>query len=329
MAVTTAILGFLFSRVDLTGWAATLYESLSVWLVVALVSTGLMVIVSTYKWHVLLHGLGIVVNGWTLLRLYLIGLFVSACLPGIVGGDVVRWHMAGNVTGKRLKVGATILAERALGVVSLVILCLLVVAFGWQRFATRPILALCGGITVVAVGGMAIALNRRLIVNLRFRTRRSLLGRCTRLAYHLNRTFREFPRRSILVALAHSFLFYLCGGVALFYICVAFSVDISLVEAITIQSLICLLLLIPISLGGLGLTQAGDVYLFSLIGVSPDIALGISIVRLILYYTYALPGGIAFMQRRQRNAAGISDWSADRDIEVTSPELSADSRVRQ
>ena len=37
---------------------------------------------------------------------------MSAFLPGVVGGDVVRSHLAGKEAGTQLRVAATILAER-------------------------------------------------------------------------------------------------------------------------------------------------------------------------------------------------------------------------
>ena len=47
-----------------------------------------------------------------LLKLYTIGYFASSFLPGVVGGDVVRWHLAGLEAGGRVRVAATIVAER-------------------------------------------------------------------------------------------------------------------------------------------------------------------------------------------------------------------------
>lgn len=121
--ITIAILGFLLWRIDLKQFALAIKASLGFWLVLAFLVNSLSLLISTYKWDRLLRALGISTSMWGLLELYTIGMFVGLFLPRVVGGDVVRWQLTGQRTGSRLKVAATILAERGTGVIALVIVC--------------------------------------------------------------------------------------------------------------------------------------------------------------------------------------------------------------
>jgi uncharacterized protein (TIRG00374 family) len=132
--------------------------------------------------------------------------------------------------------------------------------------------------------------------------------------YQLYRTLYDFPRKPLLAALGYSFIFYLGAGLTLYLICKSLGVHISFVEATSVQVLICLLTLIPISLGGLGLTQAGDVYLLGILGVDVAHALGISFVRLLMNYGCGMIGGILFIRSRRRQ-----DISDDVDFEFSKP----------
>ena len=93
---------------------------------------------------------------------YTLGGCARAFVPGVVGGDVVRWHLAGREAGGRVRVAATIVAERVTGVVALVILSVLAVLVAVPAFATAPVFILLGSISTVLVGGIVLVLDRRL-----------------------------------------------------------------------------------------------------------------------------------------------------------------------
>ena len=99
-------------------------------------------------------------------------------------------------------------------------------------------------------------------------------------------------------------------GTVLWMICEAFAASVSVVEALAEQLYISLLTMVPISLGGLGLAQAGDIYLFDALSVGAATAFGISIARKLIAYGYALIGAVFFLSwRRRRELASIREGS--------------------
>jgi uncharacterized protein (TIRG00374 family) len=296
LLVTLGILAFLLTRVQLGELAEAFRDALGPWLALALVANALLLITSTWKWERLLTAVGIKPGFGVLFRFYTIGFFFSSFLPGTVGGDVVRWHAASSARHSRLKVAATILVERITGVVALVMLCLLFVA--WKpQLATPPTLVLIAAIGAALVAALWLGWSPRLTAMLE-RLARGRAGRLVGPVHRLHRALNDVPRKALFASVGYSLPFYASAGLLFFLISRAFGAEIGLLEATAVQILICLLTLIPISLGGLGLAQAGDVYLLGLLGVDVPTALGMSLLRQGLAYAYAALGALFFVRWR-------------------------------
>lgn len=296
LAVTLALLGFLLARVDLGDLGRALRHSLNGWLGLALGTNSLLLASSTWKWKRLLHAVGLRPAYSVLLRLYTIGFFFSSFLPGTVGGDVVRWHAASPSPELRLRVAATILAERITGVVALVALCGALLAWDHERLATAPTLLVLGSVGIALVAGLLLAWNARFAALLTWGAR-SRVGWLVRPLHKLHRALTAVPSRVLVAAVLYSVPFYASSALCFFLISQAAGAEIGFVEAATVQLLVCLLTLIPISLGGLGLAQAGDVYVLGLMGVDAPTALGMSLLRRAIAWVYAAIGGLLFLRR--------------------------------
>jgi len=303
LAVTVAILGLLLSRIDLAQLGAALRGAVGVWLWLAIAAYSLMLISSTFRWDRLLRAVGIVRRFRDLLRLYFIGFCFSSFLPGNVGGDIVRWHAASS-PGLRSRVGATIVTERITGLLALLILCWIAL---WlePRLATLPALILVGG-TSVGVGiGLWLAFDPRLTALIP-RLSRGYASRLMVPLEKLHRALTEVPLRAVFASVGYSLPFYAATALFFFLIAQAFGAGLSFRQAGSVQLLISVLTMIPISVGGLGVAQAGDVYLLGLLGVDAPTALGMSLLRQVLRYLYASLGALLFLGwRGQRSPAEL------------------------
>ncbi len=77
-------------------------------------------LIGAVKWSYLLRTLGITLPWWTGVRCYAAGLFANLCLPGIVGGDVVRATAVARSSGRVEAVVLGGIADRALDTLALV-----------------------------------------------------------------------------------------------------------------------------------------------------------------------------------------------------------------
>lgn len=293
--VTVAVFILLLSQVDFAESLEATKQAKAGWITLAFAACSIGFLVSTLKWHALLGGLGISCSRWFLLQVYAIGHFTSSFLPGTIGGDVIRLRLAGQGTGDYLRAAASILVERIIGVIAMISMAVVAVAVNRETLATTPVLVLVGSGLGILILGLSVALNRRLATVLMYRTRRWRIHRILSKLYRLHRILRTYPRPQLVVALFWSFLFYTANGLVLYLCCVAFEVEISPIETITVVVIVSVLVLIPISLGGLGLKQAGDVYLLGLLGVDLAQSLAISLLRQLIIFAYTLIGGLVFL----------------------------------
>ncbi|MGH7564019.1 MAG: lysylphosphatidylglycerol synthase domain-containing protein, partial [Gemmatimonadota bacterium] len=155
--VTIALLGLLVWQIDVPASLRAIGEAKGGWLLLALASTWIMVLTSVLKWASLVRDLQLPVSTPSLARFYLVGVFASSFLPGIVGGDVVRWQLTARHTGRSMESAATIIAERAAGVAAM-IMCAVAAMAIQPRLATLPVLVLVLGMAAALTGGIALAL---------------------------------------------------------------------------------------------------------------------------------------------------------------------------
>lgn len=67
------------------------------------------------RWLLLLGTQGIRVGYWPAIKLHLLGLFYNNCLPGSVGGDILRaWYVAKH-TEKKIEAAMSVFVDRAIG----------------------------------------------------------------------------------------------------------------------------------------------------------------------------------------------------------------------
>lgn len=79
--------------------------------------------VSAYRWQFLSAALDFHLRFWEMYEYYLIGMFFNMFLPGAIGGDAVRMYYLARRCGRRKREALlTLLAERGVGLVALLLL---------------------------------------------------------------------------------------------------------------------------------------------------------------------------------------------------------------
>lgn len=319
LLVTVALLAFLFWRIEVAAFLRAIEASFGWWLLAALLVSFLLIVISILKWHRLLQALGVETSRRALLKLYMMGNFGGLFLPGVIGGDVIRWHLtARRLGGSSAKVAASIVAERASGAAALVLLAIPTVLWN-ARLGTGPVILfilLMGGFLV---GLIVLGTNRRLAAMFARRGRRLPIRGLIRAGIDFLAALRQFSTPVLLVALGYGALFYLTNGLVLLMLCRALELNLGYADALSAQILTNLLGLLPISLGGLGLVQAGHVYFLGFFGVAAASALAISIVKQFIHYGYGLVGGSFLLRLRSDDPAPGHQVAPDADSSPRGP----------
>jgi glycosyltransferase 2 family protein len=303
LAVSGALLWVLFSRADLSAMATQFRHMNLAWMFAALLTYGLMLVVSAWRWQLLLQVQSIPVGFGHLTNSFLVATFFNNFLPSNIGGDVVRVADTAPYAGSKTVATTIVLIDRVLGLIAL-----LAVAAGASALAT------IGGIPLAGVGyiwiGLVAVLGALLFV-LRFPERfarimhRAAGGRGEGIQARLLNLlgaiarFAQEPRRLAVAfagALAVQFL------LVVFYMCAAHSlaVPFPLMAASVVVPVSLAVQMVPLSINGFGVREAVFAFFFASLGLNVGTALTLSLGSAALIMLFSLTGGAVFLLRRGR-----------------------------
>lgn len=110
-------------------WAQTEAAAKS-WLVAAVLMQLVAILITTYRWKMLLQVQEIDVSLRDLLSLTMVGMFWNAVLPGAVGGDVLKMvYVTRHAPTRKAEAVLTIMVDRVMGLLGLLLVALVSVLF--------------------------------------------------------------------------------------------------------------------------------------------------------------------------------------------------------
>jgi uncharacterized membrane protein YbhN (UPF0104 family) len=304
LGVSAALMALLLARSD-TGrlWRQARAAS-PAWLTVALALYFAMILVSAWRWSLLLRAQRVAVPGRQLVTSFLVATFFNNFLPSNIGGDVVRIRDTAGAAGSRTAATLIVAADRALGLLGL----LLVAAFGATLAGSivpgprapiwPPLLwaALAGAAILFALPVAAPGAFERLLrplrrinpewVDLRLqRTTSALTG------------FRRDPG-AVLTCFAGAVVVQ--AVLVAFYAAIArsLSIPISALHLAVIVPVSFLVQMLPVSLNGFGVREATFSYYFVGLKLPLESGLVLSLMGAGLMLLVSLSGAAVYAARR-------------------------------
>ncbi len=276
----------------------------SEYLIYAAVTYFVFILVSAWRWQVLLDFKKFRVPFAQTLKIYFISLFFNNLLPTTVGGDMMR--VLYTMRGRRADSLATVLVDRILGFVGLFILALVAVVYllvlrNETEFLPFMVigLSLIVAITYVFFSRRAFGVISPIIGRLRFMR---LGERITRL--HEAGTDFGGAWGPIIFCVVHSLVIQAALSIAPFFALrgMGYS-EVGLLPFFIYVPIINVISMIPVSLNGLGVRENSYVLLFSRVGLSGELALAMSLLSFFIIFAYSLLGGLffAFTKRHQND----------------------------
>jgi len=269
IAASVVILGALFAFLPLHKVAAALrIIPVSLWLgvVAAFVGTHFL---GAVKWRFTLGLSSARLSFAQAVRCYFAGVFGTVFLPSVVGGDVVRMGLAFRIERNRAGILLGSVVDRLLDIVALGAVAaagILLLPGALNERQRRAFIALAILFSVVSVA---------FVLALLLMPWRKLPFKLRRLAVKIRRAARCICARPqyVLVSLALSIVIQvglLLLGVSLARAC---GIHLDFRIWLLVWPLAKLLALAPVTLGGLGVREAGLVAMLAPFGVSPALAL--------------------------------------------------------
>ena len=277
------------------------------WSLVALAAffATIAMVLNVTRWRMMIAAQGSDAPLATLVRLYLVGMFFNNILPSRFGADVVRAYGAAGVAAGRTRSVASVVMDRLIGAISVLILGLVAVVLRPSmiegQLGQSLIVMFVGLVGVLALlmyrsertarfRDMVLRLSDRSVFGIRLRSRVDA-------ALDAMRSYagaRGLIFRALLISLLANGLsivnLYLYGS--------AVGAGVSLGDVAAIFSIILVVGLLPLSINGLGTVELAFVVLFGAMGVPESIALAIAILRRLVLLGMSLVGGVLYTVKK-------------------------------
>lgn len=246
-------------------------------------------LVSAVRWRILLAGLGADAPLVPLISSYLVGSFFNSFLPTTVGGDVVRiWDTSRY--GGGAKATAAVLVERATGVGALLVMAGAALVVSPRLTAAAPAAAW------MAVGfagiGTALVLAVRIVAR-RSGTSGGKLHRVLRAV-----SMYSASRRELAVACALGVVLQLNVALHYYLLSQALGQDVAPLAFLLITPVLLIVLMLPVSINGIGLREVAFIQLTAPFGVSAASAVALSVLSYLLLTLFGLIGGVVYAARQ-------------------------------
>jgi len=312
IAVSAVLMGVLISRIDVSKlWIIARTAAVS-WLAGALLVYLAMVLVSAWRWGLLLRAQGIALRFRTLTNSFLVATFFNNFLPSNIGGDVVRVTDTAPAAGSKTLAATIVLIDRGIGLLGLLLVAAVGATAGPRLVSAGPGVGApmlwAGFAAALAVALPAVVMPRalpRLLRPLRALHQDWVEERLARLGGALER-FRDAPG-----ALAACF----CGAVAVqaalvgFYLAIAHSmrIPIGFAELSLLVPISFIVQMVPLSVNGFGVREATFGFYFTRLGLPLESALLVSFMGAALMMLFSLSGAVAYLSRKQiaHTASGV------------------------
>lgn len=305
------------SEADLRLGLASLLERLGTRLpLVALVLAGLLalIVLTAWRWQLLVRALGLLLGFATALRLTFVGLFFNVAVPGATGGDIVKaWHAARRL-GSGTRAVVSVIFDRFVGLFGLVLLAglalVLVVpqpgAGGHDPYAalrTLVVVALASGSVLAAVllsarvrRWLGLALLGRLLplASLREEAGRALASYRSRPGLVLLALGLSLANHAGLVVAAMLLADALGGGAA----------GLGFTPFLIVVPLASLAGALPLLPGGWGVGELAYAWLLAPFGVASTEAVMLSVLLRLAQVAVSLPGGLLWAAQRGAHRPG-------------------------
>lgn len=300
IAVSLILLGYLASKIDLTSIQARIRSADTLFLAAAVGLYGMMLLLSTWRWRLLLHALGYPVPLFRLSSSYLVASFFNNFLPSNIGGDIVRVRDSARLTGSSTTTSLAVVAvDRILGFCALYFLALGAYFLGadFRHLAyARTMLILIGVVcSLLAYLFFMPGTARRIVAALRIDSFPWLKERFE----VIQAAIQVYRQELKMVSLAFAASVLLQSSVVLYFWAVAHALQIPLpaVACFLMVPLNTLIQMVPVSLNGWGIRESVYTVYFSQIGLSRESAFAFSVVGAGLVVLLSLSGAVVWASR--------------------------------
>lgn len=312
---TILLLGWLLHRTNLGEIGAAIASAAPPWIAAAVATQVLGILLSVWRWQLLLRIQGASAPAGFLIRSYLVGIFFSNFLPSTVGGDIVRARDTAPFLASGTRSATVIVVERVSGIFALGLFALGAPLFGLIAAGdagARPVWIIAGVLCAVFAAVLALLREPVLGRGIRWCARRATPvggddparrgARVSKLFArlgHLLETLAVFARNPAAFRTTFLIGLVLQADVILHFACISMALrfPVPVLAYLLIVPVMAVVLLLPVSINGIGAREAVFVFFLGRYGVTTPEAIAFSWISYGIVLVTGLVGGAVYALR--------------------------------
>jgi len=270
---------FLFWVVFKVDWASVINSIKSVsifYLAIYVMIVLLGMVISSYKWQILADFKEIKLKFSNFFKFYLAGTFINNFMPSFIGGDTFKAYKIGKPQGRYIEAASSVAMDRITGLVGATVLALLFSLLNIKKIADSPILLIVNLIIFLSLLlDIFIAWIRK--KSFWFRFKKYFPDKFAAFVIDLG----TYNNNSNILSRAITWsLFFNLIGVALsnYILFMAFGINISLINYLSVIFLVSIVSSIPISINNIGIKEWAYITFFGVFGLSASPVVAVAIV---------------------------------------------------
>jgi uncharacterized protein (TIRG00374 family) len=294
--ISFALLGLIFAAIDIPSALHLLKRTDYFYLGVALLFLSANKVAMASRWNVLTQAKGMTLSIRESLKISLIANFVGSFLPSGLGSDVYRIYYTSKKEKRADEVAASVIMERFIGMLTrsavAVLGVILILNSQHQRSFGANLYAVILGFAALSMVAFWISIHDgtiKLLMRLIdwWGDSRVLLQ-----GLKFQKAYVEYKRSAggLLLVFVLSLVGVFLVSVGNYYVARALDINLGLLFYFGIVSIINIVNRIPVSIGGLGVTEGSYVLLFSTVGVTTTEAFTMALLIRVTECVFALAG---------------------------------------
>jgi len=264
--------------------------------IIALLLSALSILIRSYKWQLLLRIQGAEVSLNAAHALSYMALFFNNFFLGSIGGDAFKVYRTQGYSATKSGAIAAVLVERF----SSTLILFLVVSLSYVLYLFSDAKVLANGVpypflaaSFLFVIASGIATSRFLQISYVRQCMPFLKKFSDLLLYHIALHKAHVPLLSLCMFL--SLAFYIISVLSMYLFVLSAHAYVSIAELFFIVPLSMLIILLPISINGIGIQEGAFVFYFERLGIEPTLALTIALLPRIGMFLFSVVGGIIYL----------------------------------
>lgn len=258
--------------------------------------------VSAIRWKVLLKAQNVDAKIGFLIKSYMVATFFNHFMPSTVGGDSVRTYDSWRLGENKSKALAVVMVDRFMGLLTLLIFVIIATFFTEKITSQIPNLTLwlillsAGAVSIVVfILSPPLKLFERLTQN-----KNKIVKKIGSLFYRLGSAFSQFSTKKEALVKALGLSILLQANVVFYYFLIseALSFNIDIINFFLIVPLTIFIMMIPISLNGIGLRENALFFFLSFYGIVKSQAVTFAWLEYGMLLVLGILGGIVYALRK-------------------------------